>query len=260
MGLFALSGLLFIFTACSIRTVKEEPAPSFSSGFEDLNIPDGGAYYGQNIWGDKSLGYTGYYAATYYSNEKAVYFISVSETENDGFSWNGVAYSEQTDHSLEGPSGQFVAMPGKGGDNSKVYGVYKNTEEPIRFEHGKGAVPQSIQITNNAYAYYSLLKGDSFAKKFGGRDGNEPDFFRLIITGLDANNQKTGETEFYLADYRFSDNSKDYIVNSWETVDLRPLGTVSQIIFSLESSDKGTDGMRTPASFCFDNLVTQPAE
>lgn len=258
--LWALTGCFFTFTGCNISLTEEKPIPAFTSGFEELTVPEGiNAYYGQNMMGDKNLGYTAHYATSYYSSGKAIYVISIAETEEYGLSWNGIAYSGQTDNTLEGLTGQFAAMPGKGGNNSQLYAIYNSTE-PITFEYDKGANPQSIQITNNAYTYYSIQKGDAQAKKFGGPTGNDPDFYRLIITGLDANDQKTGEVEFYLADYRFLDNTQDYIVDSWETLDLTSLGTVSKLSFSLESSDTAEGGMNTPAYFSFDNLITQGAE
>jgi hypothetical protein len=36
-----------------------------------------------------------------------------------------------------------------------------------------------------------MLNGDSFAKKFGGASGNDPDFFKLTIIGKNAAEQTT---------------------------------------------------------------------
>lgn len=100
-----------------------------------------------------------------------------------------------------------------------------------------------------------MLNGDQFAKKFGGASGNDPDFFLLTITGLDATNQTVGSTNFYLADYRFDDNSKDYIVDSWELVDLSGLQGATRLSFAVTSSDIGQYGLNTPAYVALDNLV-----
>lgn len=61
-------------------------------------------------------------------------------------------------------------------------------------------------------------------------------------------------TFFYLADYRFADNSQDYVVNTWEWFDLSVLGEVSSISFYLESTKTNSGGMLTPAYFCMDNF------
>ena len=256
--LYVLLGSLVSLNSCK----DDEEVPTFTSGFEDLEIPEGAvAYFGQDKSGENKgendYGYTQY--ETTYSSGKAVYVVSYLEKAEDDFYFNGVVYSKATDNTLEGLAGRNVAITGEGADNSETYGIY-NGSAPVTFEYENGARPKSIQITNNAYAYSSMMKGDQYAKKFGGTEGTDPDFFRLTIIGLDANDEKTGEVEFLLADYRFDDNTKDYIVDTWERVDLSPLGTVSKLTFKLESSDTGEYGMNTPAYFAFDNLVSQAAE
>jgi hypothetical protein len=104
-----------------------------------------------------------------------------------------------------------------------------------------------------------MKDGYAPAKKFGGSSGNDPDWFLLTITGKDASGGKTGTVEFYLADYRFEDNSKDYIVENWECVDLSSLGVVKSLEISLNSSDAGVFGMNTPAYFAMDTIMPEPA-
>jgi len=60
--------------------------------------------------------------------------------------------------------------------------------------------------------------------------------------------------EFYLADYRFDDNSKDYIVQNWTNLDLSSLGKVNKLAFRFSSTDNGSWGMNTPSYVCLDNL------
>jgi hypothetical protein len=103
-----------------------------------------------------------------------------------------------------------------------------------------------------------MLNGDAYAKKFGGVSGDEEDWFLLTITGKDAGGTEVGSVEFYLADYRFADNGQDYIVNTWEYVDLMGLGVVESLEFSLSSSDMGSYGMNTPAYFALDMVVPEP--
>ena len=258
--LYALLGSLVSFTSCK----DDEEVPTYTSGFEELNIPEGAnAFYGQDKTGEKSEDGT-LYSYNYVSTNVSYSLNFISDQY--GERWNGVAYSSQTDNTKEGVDGMLVAMPGKGANNSKVYAVMNGTDT-VTFVSSENAPteksevrPQSIQITNNAYAYSVIKKGNQFSKKFGGTDGNDEDFFKVIITGLDANDKETGKVEFLLADYRFEDNTKDYIVDSWERVDLSPLGVVTKLSFSLESSDTGDWGINTPAYFAFDNLVSQPAK
>ena len=62
-----------------------------------------------------------------------------------------------------------------------------------------------------------------------------------------------------MADYRFSDNAQDYIIDEWTYIDLSQLGDADSLVFSLSSSDNGQFGMNTPAYFCVDNIVTLDA-
>ncbi|MHC4324705.1 MAG: DUF4465 domain-containing protein, partial [Planctomycetota bacterium] len=62
-----------------------------------------------------------------------------------------------------------------------------------------------------------------------------------------------------LADYRFEDAGEDYIVDTWQYVDLTSLGEVVSLEFALSSSDVGDWGMNTPGSFAVDTIVYEPA-
>lgn len=96
-------------------------------------------------------------------------------------------------------------------------------------------------ITNNVYAYNSMLNGDAYAKKFGADD-----WFLLTITGHNGE-QMTGTVDFYLA--------KDgKILKDWTYCDLSSLGEVTKLTFALSSTDNGDYGMNTPAYFCIDEL------
>lgn len=171
--------------------------------------------------------------------------------------WDGFAYSNMTDTTTRGFLNQYSAITGSGADGSATYGVsYVNLWGTLpKIEVPEGVSLQSMQVTNTTYAYYSMLEGDQFAKKFGGNDGNDPDWFKLIIYGKDLAEQVIGTIEFYLADFRFADNTLDYILNSWATVDLTPISSARILEFSLDSSDVGDWGMNTPAYFALDNIV-----
>ncbi len=176
-------------------------------------------------------------------------------------SWDGFAYSDITDTSSKGYAAQYNAIAGSGQGGSSNYAVgYVNTwgSSLPTLTLNTASVIDGLYVTNNNYAYYSMLEGDSYAKKFGGDTGDDPDWFLLTITGKDSSGQSTGVVNFYLADYRFSDNSQDYIVNTWQWVDTSLLGVVKSLEFSLSSSDTGQYGMNTPAYFVIDTVVPEP--
>lgn len=183
-------------------------------------------------------------------------FAFASGCMSDWDYWYWFGYASRTETKYETLDDQWNNVVGSGYDGSANYGVAFAAEfngpcyatlltEP--------AVVPGFYITNSAYAYNSMTGGDSFAKKFG-----KGDWFKLTITGYDADDQVTGTKDYYLADLR--DASTAYIINDWRYVDLSGLGTVAKIGFELSSSDTGAYGMNTPAYFCFDNFGAEGEE
>jgi hypothetical protein len=211
--------------------------------FEDLTLPAPETYY------NGSDGAGGFVSQTAFFNN----------SYNSMFgNWSGWSYSNVTDVTTAGFGNQYSAynLPDGGGDDSPNYGVAYN------FNVGDAVVvlppsnvPTSVRITNTTYAGLSMLYGDMFAKRFGGDDGTDPDWFLLTIYGVDDDGNVTGSVDFYLADYRSQDPNLKYIVSEWTTVDLTPLGSATALAFGLASTDNGTFGMNTPAYFAVDNLV-----
>jgi len=177
---------------------------------------------------------------------------------HDSDYWYWFGYANQTDTKYETLDDQWKNVVGGGYDGSSNYGVayaaafngpcYVNV-----LNHDDGVEIPGFYITNSSYAHSSMSNGDSFAKKFG-----KGDWFKLTITGYDANDDETGTKEYYLADLRDAD--KAYIINDWRYVDLSSLGKVKKLSFALSSSDNGDYGMNTPAYFCFDNFGAEGTE
>ena len=176
--------------------------------------------------------------------------------------WNGWAYSQTTDTTTPGFTNQYSASTGGGAEGSAKYAVAFNG-----FDAGFGIIPEitlpdgaeptSVLIANTTYAALSMLNGDSFAKKFGGLSGNDPDWFLLEVEGVDISDSVVGSVPLYLADYRFSNSSEDYILDEWTELDLSTLAGlgVEKLAFRLSSSDNSIFGMNTPSYLAIDNLV-----
>jgi hypothetical protein len=161
-------------------------------------------------------------------------------------------------------SGNF-AVAHVTGDDAEI-----SFEKPVQLEH--------ILVANSTYGWNAMSKGDtSFtvklnpntnqndttwiyayangARKFGGKDGQRPDWFKLTIKGLDDKNIEQGMVEVYLADFRSNIIPNKIIADDWLNVKLAKLGTVSKLRFYLTSSDVDGNGvMKTPAYFCIDGL------
>ena len=165
------------------------------------------------------------------------------------YSWSGFAVSNVMDNTTEGWANQYGVSAGmaNSGDNFTVATFGASISSEARVVDG-------FYITNSTYTALSMLNGDDFAKKFGGETGDESDWFKLSVIGkLDS--VITDTVDFYLADFRFEDNSQDYIVTDWTWLDLNTLGNVTEISFAWSSSDTGVWGMNTPAYFCMDDIT-----
>ncbi len=194
---------------------------------------------------------------------RGAFFNNTFTDFGGGFTaWFGWSYSNVTDNTTPGYGNQYSANTGGGTDGSTNYAVaFASAPGDATIELPASLFPESIRVTNTTYAYLSMLYGDPFAKKFGGTTGDDPDYFLLTITGLDGIGGNVGAVETYLADYRFTDNALDYLVDTWSEVDLSTLVGATTLSFSLESTDMGSFGMNTPAYFAIDNLrlVPEPA-
>ena len=180
-------------------------------------------------------------------------------------SWNQWAYANASDTSTAGFTNQFSSFAGGGAAGSSTFAIgfpdQSNVFDPpvITREADDLRQFESLMVTNTTYAALSMRDGDSFAKKFGGVSGNDEDFFLLTISGKDASGGLVGTVDFYLADFRFADNTLDYIVDEWVQVDLSSIADARSLEFSISSSDVGPFGINTPAYFAVDDItLTQP--
>ena len=215
-------------------------------GFEDVPLPGESFYNGS----DGAGGFTS--AGAFFNN-------SYTDFGGGFYAWSGWSCSNMTDTTAPGYGNQYSAITGGGASGSPNYGVAFGTDpEDVRIDLPPAAEPRSLQVTNTTYAYLAMLHGDAFSKKFGGPDGTDPDYFRLTITGWDGTDHPVGTVVFYLADYRFEDPARDYLVDTWTEVDLSPLAAASALSLELESSDVGPFGMNTPSYFAMDNLQVVP--
>lgn len=168
---------------------------------------------------------------------------------------NGFVYSNKTDVINGDYTNEFSVIAGKGVGGSANYAVSYDTSIINLKPNARLSPCTGFYVCNTTYTYKTIENGyPGISKKFGGDTGDDPDYFVLHITGF-KNQQPVSDTvKFYLADYRFADNSKDYIVNNWRWVDLRKLGAVDSLKFFYSSSDEGQYGINTPVYFAMDHF------
>ena len=107
-----------------------------------------------------------------------------------------------------------------------------------------------MAITNSTYAALSMKNGDSFAKKFSGKD---KDFFKVWVKGY-ASGKVKDSLEAYLANFQYADSTQNFIQKEWKTIDLSKFVAIDSLSFKLESTDVGQWGMNTPGYFTVDNI------
>lgn len=205
-----------------------------------------------NNGADLSGGFT--YGFAHFSN-----YYDTTYHYNTGFS-----ISNKTDVTTAGYLNQYSAITGSGFNSSNYAVFYPDGEISLTPTLIQNLL--SVKITNTTYAALSMLNGDAVGKKFGDSvnaqgqvDGtNGEDFFILNIYGRTNSGDTTGMVEVVLADFRFADNTQDFVVQDWLNVDLQALnssvGMVDYISFSFESSDNGAWGINTPTYFAMDDL------
>ncbi len=210
------------------------------SSFDDLKLDSTNAYWNGS---DASGGF---------QSGSAYFYNSYNQSWG---SWKGFAYSNMKNDTTAGYTNQYSAITAGGVGGSDNYGVaYAGTPASVKLDSTlAGTVVKGVFVTNSTYAALSMENGDAYAKKFGGTDGTDPDWFLLTIKGYEKG-AYTDSVNFYLADFRSDNSADDYILKSWAWIDLKPLGVVDSLTFALHSSDVGAYGMNTPAYFCLDNL------
>jgi len=181
--------------------------------------------------------------------------------------WERWSYSNTTDRKTEGYTNQYSTYPGVGSRGSANYAVgYDAGISPV-ITLPAGYQPVSVRLTNTTYTALAMRDGYYNAKQFGGATGDDPDWLRLTITGRDAAHNPIAELtpiQFYLADFRFADNSQDYILDQWTNVNLSSLAGARELAFTIWTSDTspfgGVEYANTPTYVALDDLsLTQIA-
>lgn len=201
-----------------------------------------------------------------------VEFINRSSITYPG-TWNGFAFSNRTEKEIPGFTSGTSSFTGGGFGEGANYAIVYDSVRPaeattieqlqqvpfLDLPDGHRAV--SARVTNTTYSAFSMLKGDMFAKKFGGESGTDPDYLLLTISGSSLDGAVLGDTvEVYLADYRFSETAQDHVLGEfgeWAHVDLSPLAAADRLYFHFESTDGVGLFTNTPTYMALDDLEIQ---
>lgn len=156
--------------------------------------------------------------------------------------------AHQFDVIAEGRAPYFIAYWNTMEDNSTLLSkrsclVYYMEEANDHEEF----YPKYVDVTNTSYAYYTMLNGNNYCRKF-----QKGDYLKLIAHGVKENGQEV-TLDFYLANIT-TDNVAEGLVKEWTKWDLTPLGEVDYLYFTMDSSDKGQFGINTPTYFAMSRM------
>jgi hypothetical protein len=246
-----------MFTGLCMATFQHIVADDFIFvDFEELPLPEPSTYFN----GAPNPGVNDFTSGGARFNNK--YTVDTSVPPFVYEYWNGWAYSNTTDTASRAFENQYSALPGRDADGV-VGGTYvvgfdeKNSgggPEAVVPEIvlPQGYAPKTAWITNTTYTGETIRLGDLY----GFTGPFEPgDQMQLHIFGLDAARNPLGEVIFTLADYT---GGNEFILNTWQPVDLWPLAGSRTLRFELSSTDVGPFGINQPAYFALDNLQLIP--
>ena len=170
-------------------------------------------------------------------------------------SWSGFSYSDITSTDFLGyaDSTHYASAVGCGLDGTANFAIANASSWwPATAEISSAAEGETLRgfyVTNASCAFKAMKEGLPPARQFG-----QGDYLMLTIT-----EPETGmKVEYYLVDYRSENEADHYMLDTWQWVDLRPLGNVKNLQFVVSGSDSGDWGLNTPAYFCMDDFNGYP--
>lgn len=257
--LILICGLLAVlpFTSCS----DNEPDTTVTVNLVNAKL----TYNGDGEWADAlNTSVTGI-------DCQGVTFSHSATASEYGTYWSGFCasrVSDVDDYSSDGSwlQHQYASMQGGGVSGlgtPYIVGYWnsmegENPESPslkIAMTDGASFTVKSVYVNNTTYAYYTMLNGSAYSKKFTDGDWTKVSFF-----GVTANGSIAGPVDFYLADYR---DGRHSLVKDWTMVDLSALsasGELKYVYLQMSSSDSGQWGMNTPAYVALDRLTLNPVK
>lgn len=215
--------------------------------FDDLYLPAESYWWGDTVPNYKNTFYSGSYS---FANS----MIPYSQT------WGLFGYSNKTSTSFDMSTlitDQFNSVVGHGVNGSSNYAVVYPSHVMghtmvVPTHKPQGDSIRGCYITNNAWVKYVSIHGTG-TNSNGKQDANTPfttgDWVKLTAK---ADNGKS--VSFYLADYRSSNPADHYLIESWQWLDLRSLGVVKNVTFTMDGTRHNQYGTTIPTYFCMDDF------
>ena len=152
------------------------PVYTMHLGFDYHQIPSSGYLNGSNVFG-------GFISLDNYLGFAYAYGGFLHNSYNPAWdSWSGNAISNLNDIQTEGYSNQYSVFDADNQSNNFL--IVNGNSEANTIEVNTETGIKRLKIANSTYVALSMQNGDAFAKKFGGDDGNDPDWFKITIGKL----------------------------------------------------------------------------
>jgi hypothetical protein len=185
------------------------------------------------------------------------FYNSFSDWGGGITSWNGFAYTNETDVTTNSYTNEFSSAMGSGVWDSENYAVsyimgdWMNNYEPIPsvIKINTETTPELIPgmfISLNAYSSLYMADNDFYS--------NGDHWLKLHIAAYSTTTWYATSADILLADYRFNNSDMDFKMNNWAYIDLSWAEGTDSLLFYIYSSDTGEYGVNTPAYFCVDNF------
>ncbi len=228
----------FYTTVLVMLAALQAHAQLATATFEDIQVDGEESFWakttntGDNFWTSGGYSFNSYYYPMDGFNYYACFVVTNCKNTD------GIDYTKAY---------QSTASGAKNGNNYAVFYLdeYYGAKNEVNLP--EAATVSGFWVCNNTYAMHSVTSSDTYGKVFG-----QGDYFKLTMTGYDANGEVTGTVDQMLVDCTVADNWT--YVNDWRWVDLTSLGNVKSIKFSMSSSDTGNFGINTPLYFCMDDF------
>ncbi|MCY2974996.1 MAG: DUF4465 domain-containing protein [Planctomycetota bacterium] len=240
--------------------------PAFASAnllvtFEDKTLfsgsVSGGSFYNGNSGTNQPNSNGWMSSGVFFGN-------TYSDITFPGDYWSGWSYSNVVNPTSASYLNQYAAFPGGGSNGSggvaagQMYAI--SYSDGAFFDLPAGMLLQSVDLANGTYGAIYMRDGNDGlggGYKYGGPLGDKPDYLSVTLNGYDSiggSGTLIGSVTVDLADYRFPDNSQDYVLSNWQNVSLSSIASARSVSLTFSSSDVGPFGINTPTYLALDNL------
>lgn len=231
------------------------------AGFEEYKLSANQNRYVENAWVDNTPAwlYSGTYAFANTPNKNYKAFNGYAVCSDTSSLFTGNYMIDQFRSAASGAyEGDNFAIAYYSAPSTWGFAGYKDT---IRLTNTQEAQTISgFYVTNTAYTLGNILNGDYANPRFGVKDSTlaaQKDYLKLTVYGYNGST-RVGTKDFYLADYRDDDADEHYALDTWQWLDLRGLGAVTELQFEMFSTKSDDWGFTTPTYFALDNFGGKP--